>query len=338
MVVGGTVGGPAGSAGLSGVSHKSERQVVGSYASWGLGEGDKCGPDFFVFGLERSGTTLLGALLSNHPEVCVACDTHVFRSLNDVMTPRVERLLRKGLANYVGAPALRARREGHHLPPPERRVTVSETRRFFSILKARLWQPEYLGKLDHNPAVAGAQAGRLTVAGLTAITYSQLLPDSERRKHKMGDKTPSHLFLSPALRARYPRSRIITLIRQPLTNVATLFKRGHVRSISTAIDMYLSSHARRFSFLYDHQSVHLVRYEDMVRAPDEVLSGVHGYLGLEPRSTGTSFNYYMRRHYVGTVVDPSRDKKALSLLDVEQQRLVRRRCRTVFERFYPELV
>ena len=231
-------------------------------------------PNFFIFGCERSGTTLFCALLSEHSEVCVLNDTFMYNVLNDLHTSRVKKAVRKTLAKVAHDSKLIALAESSQLPAIDTKVSPETVERFFSRLLERYtrrkkdnWLVEYGEKLDPVPVVAVAEKNALTMQKLLEITYFQLLPENQRHKPALGEKTPIHSFLSQWLHVNYPQAKSITLIRHPVTNVAAIFKRRN--NLDESIGTYLSYYEQSDALLQQGETL-LVRYEDLIDNPKTI--------------------------------------------------------------------
>src|SRR5688572_203875 len=97
----------------------------------------KRSPDFFIFGCERSGTTLLCALLSEHREICVVNDSFVYNVLNGRGWPRKVQLVYKALSRATGSPLLLSKAESSHLPPASAPVPPRLIGEYVAALAAR---------------------------------------------------------------------------------------------------------------------------------------------------------------------------------------------------------
>jgi hypothetical protein len=297
-------------------------------------------PSLFIFGNERSGTTLLSALLSEHPSIGVLNDTQIYRTYNDLCTPMVERVVRKGLAWKTHQRRLFARKDADRLPMMDTPIDENDVIRFYRALAVRYSrvpdQLRYFALLDPRPSFNVAGTGALTLGKLFENVYTQLVPKAYRDRAVRGEKSPEHLYISDGLRRTYPEARLLSLIRHPVPHVASLVKRRVAPSLSAAISMHLSGYDPRFEFLYDGSSALLVRYEDLVHHTSAELKRIHSYLDVEQSEAPATFDYYDRSSYIGSTIDPQRDRALRQSLDHEQRALVRARCKTVLDRFYPD--
>ncbi|MDP8931891.1 MAG: sulfotransferase [Actinomycetota bacterium] len=299
-------------------------------------------PNFFIYGCERTGTTLLCALLSEHPSVYVLNDSHLFAEFNRVKTPQVVLAARKGLAWAVGTPRLVAREEKSHLPPADSPVLMDEVRSYYRGLVARwmrgdMWRLEYVRRIDPPADIAKSHGGSLTFHSMFESLYLVFVPPEHAAKDVLGEKTPRHSYLSAWIRDNYPEAKHITLIRSPVTTVASLYKR-HARNLRRAVNLCLSYYLEALNVVGDEDEDLIVSYEDVIQNTQETLNRIFEYLGVAQATIGTTFSYNARRHYIGTAIDPQSNRNLESVLTARQKDSVVDKCRVICERFYPDLL
>lgn len=301
-------------------------------------------PDFFVFGCERSGTTLLCALLSGHEQICVVNDSFVYNVLNNQGTARKIQLSYKALSRLTGSISLLSRAESSHLPAIDRPMPPTRAQQFLESLLAR-----YKRRTDGNWLIQYAE--RLETAGnellravnsyrdLLDTVLTELVPEDQRQKKFLGEKTPIHSHMQEWLRASYPQARSVVLLRHPITNVAAIFKRRQTSNgLKESIDVYRSYYEVALSRLLrgDEPGATVIRYEDLVATPQDTLGSLTKSLGATEGAISDTFRYYVKQSYVGERIEPSRDLELRNLLNDRQQQQVLNDCKEVVERFYPE--
>jgi hypothetical protein len=301
-------------------------------------------PDFFVFGCERSGTTLLSALLSEHEQICVVNDSFVYNILNNQGMARKIQLSYKAISRVTGSVSLLSRAESSHLPAIDRPVTPRQARQFLADLLARYkrradgnWLIQYAERLEG----AGDELVRnvKTYRDLLDTVLSQFVPEDQRMKQFLGEKTPIHSHMQEWLRASYPGARSVVLLRHPITNVAAIFKRRQTSNgLRESIDVYRSYYQVALSKLLsgDEAGATVIRYEDLVASPQDTLGSLTKSLGATGAAISDTFHYYVKQSYVGERIEPSRDLELRDLLDERQQRQVLDDCGEIVERFYPK--
>ena len=297
-------------------------------------------PDFFIFGCERSGTTLLCALLSEHPEICVVNDSFIYNVLNNQGWPRNVQLAYKALSRAARSPALLSKAESSHLPSADRPISADLPGRFLAALIARYrrrtegnWLAQYAERLEQDPV---DNRGIGTYRELLDTVLTKLMPDDQREKPLLGEKTPIHSHMQLWLRDSYPKARTVVLLRHPITNVAAMFKRRPSLGLDRAIDVYLSYYRGALADLLDKPDpgVIIVRYEDLLASPQESVGSLQQWLGAGDSPIAETFHYFVKQSYVGDRIEPSRDDELRALLDDRQQRQVLDRCAPIVQQLY----
>lgn len=301
-------------------------------------------PDFFVFGCERSGTTLLCALLSEHEQICVINDSFIYNILNNQGLARKIQLSYKAVSRLTGSISLRSRAESSHLPAIDGSVTPQQAKEYVTALLARYkrradgnWLIQYAERLEAagDELVASVQ----TYRDLLDTVLSELVPEDQRQKKLLGEKTPIHSHMQNWLRASYPGARPVVLLRHPITNVAAIFKRRQASNgLQESIEVYRSYYQVALDELLRAEvpGATVIRYEDLVASPQDTLGSLTKSLGATDGTISDTFHYYVKQSYVGERIEPSRDLELRNLLDDHQQQQVLDACGGIVERFYPE--
>jgi hypothetical protein len=206
----------------------------------------KCAP-LFIAGPDRSGTTLMYALLASHPDVSMVRRTNMWRYFHgrygDLARPaNLERCL----------DAMVAYRRMRHLQPDPDRI-----RREF------LEGPPTYGRLfalfhQHNAERVGAV--------------------------RWGDKSLHTEHSADRVFAEFPDARIIHMVRDPRDRYASVRARHgqELSRVGAATGRWLASAraGRRNQARYPDRYL-LVRYEDLARAPGPTMRQVCADVGLE---------------------------------------------------------
>ncbi|MBE9126892.1 MULTISPECIES: sulfotransferase family protein [unclassified Coleofasciculus] len=289
-------------------------------------------PNFFIFSNPRSGSTLLCALLSNHSEVFCANDISIFIAYANLRGIKTYYSWKHTLFyKMVGLPYKK-------LPSRKYMINVEEIEKYWLHLVKEhnvdwaQWRKLYVEGVDISKIINEARVSNFTLVDMFSRIYFQITPSEQRHKKYFGEKTPSNFYIAPWLRHLYPEAKFITLVRNPITNVAALYKR--VNNFEKSINMYLSFYDSRLSLLNEGSKNIVVKYEDVVNKPTETLTKIYNYLGAESKSVSTEFDYYIRQDYVGNNIDHKRDLKLKEMLDAKQKNIIMKKCHFVFDRFY----
>lgn len=199
---------------------------------------------FFIVGCGRSGTSLLQAMLSSHPDVILPVETKFF----SVVAP--------GLPGAMDAAAAWAHAQRHW------------------------WIREM--QLDEARVLDAARASGLEV--WPALFLGMLTAFRERHgRARVGEKSPGHVRHVPELARWYPQSRFIHIVRDPRAVCLSFLQAEfagkhlarHIRAWRNAIDLHRREAARMSKDRYA-----MVRYEDLVRDPEPELRRLCDLLAL----------------------------------------------------------
>lgn len=203
---------------------------------------------FFVVGCSRSGTTLLQALIDGHPNLSIPPESQIYNRFGPVF-------------HTYGDFGQR-----------------TDRMRFITALLRDAYIRQW--RLDAEPDDIERRLGRRDRAGVIEALFSLYAEKNGARR--WGDKTPEHIRHLAEIRSDFPGAKLIHLVRDG-RDVAEAMRRmiwGPVTAFGLAHEwrrevMYWQT------FIARHGSVDtlVVRYEDMVRSPQETLARVLGFLG-----------------------------------------------------------
>ena len=95
------------------------------------------------------------------------------------------------------------------------------------------------------------------------------------------EKSPPNLVRMRFLRALFPEARFIMVVRHPVA-VAMATQKWSKTSLRSLIEHWVRAHERLVEDARAVGRVAVVRYEDLMRAPNETLGGLFQFLGVEP--------------------------------------------------------
>ena len=191
----------------------------------------------FIAGADRSGTSLMYALLASHPDISMVRRSNMWRYFYG----RYGDLAQEENFEACLATMLRYKRLEHLNPDPER-------------IRREYWQ------------------GQPGYGALFALFHRHLA--ESRGKSRWGDKSLHTEHYAGDIFAEYPEARIIHMIRDPRDRYASILKRydKEQRRLGSAVGRWLMSieageeNLRRYPERY-----RMVRYETLAQQPEATL-------------------------------------------------------------------
>lgn len=218
----------------------------------------------FIVGYERSGTTLMMALLGNHPQLAFPEVGWLF--------PRIY-----PWRHTYGDLTLDANFR-----------TLADEMLFG--LNQPLWG------MGLNPANAVSEicdlAPERSFAGIYAAMHRRYAAEFGN-KSRWGQKTPNNLYFVPQIRECFPDAQFICITRDgrdaSAISLESAFGAGHIYMAAYAWDA-AARFVMPFRDSFDAESWHDVSYEELVTSPQTVMQNVCDFLGeeLDP----VMFDYY----------------------------------------------
>ncbi len=232
----------------------------------------------FLVGCPRSGSTLLQHLLAADTRIFTLPETHF-----------VQNLLRS---------------EDHRRQQPGRRSVgglLQERRR--TVLARLGWVPAAQARRAWTGMPDALMPGHIRGCTRVSTQISTFVATLDRQCAMTGsqlwlEKTPDHLFYLRHIQRHVPGARVIHLLRDGTEVVASLH--GAARryadwhrfaDLGLAVDRW--NHALLESLRWQHHPDHLLlRYEQLLLQPQQVISQLHAFMGLAtgdamPSSHGT---------------------------------------------------
>ncbi len=194
----------------------------------------------FLISQPRAGSTLLQVMLAGHPEIATTSEPWI--ALHPIFALKDEGII----AVY-----------GEEL--------------------ARNALQDFLSQSGVNTDFYKARLGEFLLS-----LYAQAASFQDKRYFL--DKTPRYYHIIPELMELFPEARFIVLLRNPLDVLDSILKawiRNDILELGTFREDLLVAPRRLMASLKEHPSrCFMVRYEELVSDPEQVLKGVCGFLGL----------------------------------------------------------
>lgn len=215
---------------------------------------------FFIIGSGRCGMTLVRRMLMSSPTVHIPPETHVLGSIINAY-----------------------RRYG--FLPWEELVTLCLAKLEF--------HPEYrhfqmpLGPLRER--LRRLPRSRRSLARILISVFQEHSKCVGRESAQFfGEKTPASTESVDRIRATFPKGRFVHVVRDGL-DVASSYADSGLTDVESAARLWVrrTKIARRFASRHPEIAM-TVRYEDLVRQPQEVIAEVASFIGIDPRSVDAS--------------------------------------------------
>lgn len=242
----------------------------------------------FIVGVSRSGTTLMRRILDKHSRIGIATENHY---LGHLLAWEGARYYFRRLGDLREDAQVRALVELIYSGELQRRSRLRELSPYWRWLT---------GKVPAVDMEAYLLASDRTERGIFEA-FLRIYAD-RRGKAVMGEKTPAHLDYVETLLEWFPDGRVVHCMRDPraiyvselrrrregasgfpyrqLVTVPALLERFVLLQVAWVWARAVHRHRtlrRRYPERY-----RLVRFEDLVAAPDQTLAGLCAFLGVEP--------------------------------------------------------
>jgi len=223
----------------------------------------------FIAGQAKSGTTLLVALLDNHPELLVLPEeTAYFPTVLTKYAPRGRRaqfdyITKESLSNVLfGGPCKWGKRDYSYFP----------TSRFLQTFEQMAFDP---ANTKRDLLVIMLEAYAATMGrSLDSIT-------------RWIEKTPANRKYLPAIHSRFPHARILVTMRDPRAIFAAQIALEKTRKLGTFSTYYCISHWREVAKVAlraredGDTTLFLVPYEKLILEPGEWMKQICAFLEIE---------------------------------------------------------
>jgi len=308
-------------------------------------------PDFFVVGPPRTGTSLLTVVLNARPDIAIAQDTSVFSEFKNaaVTFEHIQQNKYDGLVH----PLISFNQQSTAMIKSLRLNFSSERHMllmglYFSGLlkfhardtfvddprKDRGTGIRYLQGIDFTKIYERLARDEVPVREIFNYIIHRIITKAGLKGSFIGEKTPSHALLSIFLADIYENAKFINIIRNPITFIGSRRQR-----LDTTIERHCYYYNYNIEQMLDNpERAIFVRYEDLLSDADKQCRRIHKFLGLREAELDGSLDAGVYPKYVGSKVDPDRDRKNLEFTSEQEREEIKSRLAHIYEKFYPELL
>jgi hypothetical protein len=259
----------------------------------------------FVVGVSRSGTTLMRTLLERSDRIAIAMENHylghlipgygarqVFRRLGD---PHDDATIRR-IVEFVYSGAYQRQSRWREISPYWR------------------W---LIGSVPRDEVERRLLASDRSERGMW-LALLRLYADLSGNKKIVGEKTPAHIGYAELVFEWFPSARMVHLIRDPRAIYVSEVRRRRKRPsppyswlmrVPGAFEMTMllqvaatwsRAVGRHFQLVAKFPGRYtMIRFEDLVRDPDRVLTGLYDFLGVVMPADAAAVTVVSRGYNLG---------------------------------------
>ncbi len=156
-------------------------------------------------------------------------------------------------------------------------------------------------RVGRSPDMLLNEASALATPATRQRLLECWLPHWDLNRKVLVEKTPENLQRTRFLQALFPESVFLMLIRHPIAQVMAL-RNQHWHGASgmpvhELIEHWLVCYERLMSDLEFVERKMVVRYETLVEAPQEVVTNVWGFVGLQSHAVAADIRNGVNREY-----------------------------------------
>ena len=223
-------------------------------------------PHIFIVGVGRSGTSLLQSMLASHPQLAFPPEINFVRRFlgTQILAKQYQTLGMAGFADWLA-------------------------------------QDNWLDRLkvDFTEIVQQSLGADGQLSGALLYSYLMQAYAKQQGKSLCGDKDPRSLEFLPLIHHFYPRAHIVHILRDPRDVLVSKKKAGWSRRAPVLRHIF----ANGFQFSYGHKmgqklfknKYHLIIYEELLRRPESILTGLCDAIGIAYSSKMLNFQQAARK-------------------------------------------
>lgn len=144
-----------------------------------------------------------------------------------------------------------------------------------------------IDRFAFSPLMHLTESSPLATPASREALWSAWAPYWDTSKDVLIEKTPSNMLKMRFLQEVFPGSAFVVVVRHPVAEAMAIRSRGwSKRPVGRIVDHWVRAHDIMVGDLPLMHRVVLIRYEDLVARPAEVLGGLHEFLGIVPAGPG----------------------------------------------------
>ncbi|MEW6179834.1 MAG: sulfotransferase [Chloroflexota bacterium] len=230
----------------------------------------------FITGVQRSGTTLLSAMLAAHSRMSCGPETHFFQRLAG---ENIDQLIDPKGWPEKGKNFICSISYSNFTGQSNRRISILEK---YQVTEQQI--DEFLR--EQEPSIS-------------SLLKSVVEPYMQRQgKSRWVEKTPDHLLYLEIIRTTFPNSPIIRILRDPRDVALSLLKvPWGAKTFFEAIEYWKFMDEKSREFFEKDENSYTLRYEDLIDNPERELRKLCTFIGedfeyamLDTSSTGKQVN------------------------------------------------
>jgi hypothetical protein len=247
---------------------------------------------FFIVGVQRSGTTMLSVLLGNHPDIFMEEKVNAFRII----------------ASYQNMVDL--------LP-----FNLDIDQKSFQKWIVENDKSDRIGRLVDKNAIDNGQNYKESLR----LAISKTL--SENNCKVWGDKAPNLQHYIAELLLLIPDAKIIHIVRDGRATAASMTQRSY-RNLKLSAQMWVDGNVCGLvnEQVLGKEQYRIVRYEDLLRKPEEEMKSLCAFLGVEFNPSvlnlsdqETNGKEYVKQFFDTSKIDQWKDQLTSKQIDIVEE-------------------
>jgi hypothetical protein len=137
------------------------------------------------------------------------------------------------------------------------------------------------GRFARDPASAMTEESPLATPAAARMLADLWTPYWDLSKRVLVEKSPPNVVRMRYLQALFPNASFVMILRHPVVVALSTKKWARRNSYRSVFENWFAAHDTMRADAAHIERLHVIKYEDLVSRPDEVLAGVTDFLGLD---------------------------------------------------------